>query len=179
MRRSPWSLAPGERGRKARSCGLSGGPLQSGPRLLGYTVWCLILTSPPPFSLSSPQEYVAYSHTGRIIPAIWFRYDLSPITVKYTERRQPLYRFITTVSGWGLLWAPALAPAGAGRNRVQPSGLGVQGAHRGLGLLGCLELSSEAHQCRWHFIKKILSSGNATKSMEFLSRALHGSIRCS
>lgn len=43
------------------------------------------------------QEYVAYSHTGRIIPAIWFRYDLSPITVKYTERRQPFYRFITTV----------------------------------------------------------------------------------
>ncbi|XP_032481077.1 endoplasmic reticulum-Golgi intermediate compartment protein 1 isoform X3 [Phocoena sinus] len=47
------------------------------------------------------KEYVAYSHTGRIIPAIWFRYDLSPITVKYTERRQPLYRFITTVSGRG------------------------------------------------------------------------------
>ncbi|XP_030428356.1 endoplasmic reticulum-Golgi intermediate compartment protein 1 isoform X4 [Gopherus evgoodei] len=43
------------------------------------------------------QEYVAYSHTGRIIPAIWFRYDLSPITVKYTERRQPLYRFITSI----------------------------------------------------------------------------------
>ncbi|KAF2976989.1 hypothetical protein EK904_006532 [Melospiza melodia maxima] len=42
-------------------------------------------------------EYVAYSHTGRIIPAIWFRYDLSPITVKYTERRQPLYRFITSI----------------------------------------------------------------------------------
>uniref|UniRef100_A0A672JRU6 Endoplasmic reticulum-Golgi intermediate compartment protein n=1 Tax=Sinocyclocheilus grahami TaxID=75366 RepID=A0A672JRU6_SINGR len=44
------------------------------------------------------KEYVAYSHTGRIIPAIWFRYDLSPITVRYTERRQPFYRFITTVS---------------------------------------------------------------------------------
>ncbi|XP_076793183.1 endoplasmic reticulum-Golgi intermediate compartment protein 1 isoform X2 [Arvicanthis niloticus] len=44
------------------------------------------------------KEYVAYSHTGRIIPAIWFRYDLSPITVKYTERRQPLYRFITTAT---------------------------------------------------------------------------------
>ncbi|XP_057584981.1 endoplasmic reticulum-Golgi intermediate compartment protein 1 isoform X3 [Hippopotamus amphibius kiboko] len=43
------------------------------------------------------KEYVAYSHTGRIIPAIWFRYDLSPITVKYTERRKPLYRFITTI----------------------------------------------------------------------------------
>lgn len=41
---------------------------------------------------------MAYSHTGRIIPAIWFRYDLSPITVKYTERRQPFYRFVTTVS---------------------------------------------------------------------------------
>uniref|UniRef100_A0A8C7GA00 Endoplasmic reticulum-Golgi intermediate compartment protein n=1 Tax=Oncorhynchus kisutch TaxID=8019 RepID=A0A8C7GA00_ONCKI len=43
------------------------------------------------------KEYVAYSHTGRIIPAIWYRYDLSPITVKYTEKRQPLYRFITTI----------------------------------------------------------------------------------
>ncbi|XP_064829088.1 endoplasmic reticulum-Golgi intermediate compartment protein 1-like [Oncorhynchus masou masou] len=42
-------------------------------------------------------EYVAYSHTGRIIPAIWFRYDLGPITVKYTEKRQPLYRFITMI----------------------------------------------------------------------------------
>ena len=29
--------------------------------------------------------------------AIWFRYDLSPITVKYVERRKPLYHFITTV----------------------------------------------------------------------------------
>ncbi|XP_031754679.1 endoplasmic reticulum-Golgi intermediate compartment protein 1 isoform X1 [Xenopus tropicalis] len=43
------------------------------------------------------KAYVAYSHTGRVVPAIWFRYDLSPITVKYTERRQPIYRFITTV----------------------------------------------------------------------------------
>jgi hypothetical protein len=58
----------------------------------------LALTSP---SFPLLQEYVAYSHTGRIIPAIWFRYDLSPITVKYTERRQPLYRFITTVSSQG------------------------------------------------------------------------------
>nr|XP_032808060.1 endoplasmic reticulum-Golgi intermediate compartment protein 1 [Petromyzon marinus] len=43
------------------------------------------------------KEYMAYSHTGRIIPAIWFRYDLSPITVKHVERRQPVYRFITTI----------------------------------------------------------------------------------
>lgn len=61
----------------------------SGMRLLTF---CAI------FPVFFPQEYVAYSHTGRIIPAIWFRYDLSPITVKYTERRQPLYRFITSVS---------------------------------------------------------------------------------
>ena len=31
------------------------------------------------------------------LSAIWFRYDLSPITVKYVERRKPLYHFITTV----------------------------------------------------------------------------------
>lgn len=63
-------------------------------------VWSALIRGSPVLwrSSSSPmQEYVAYSHTGRIIPAIWFRYDLSPITVKYTERRQPLYRFITTV----------------------------------------------------------------------------------
>jgi len=43
------------------------------------------------------KEFVAYHHTGRILPAIWFKYDLSPITVKYTERRQPLYSFLTTI----------------------------------------------------------------------------------
>lgn len=64
----------------------------SGMSLLTF---CAIFPLFPP---GFPQEYVAYSHTGRIIPAIWFRYDLSPITVKYTERRQPLYRFITSVS---------------------------------------------------------------------------------
>lgn len=69
-----------------------------GGSFMADTLWneiAHILCYFPPFF---PQEYVAYSHTGRIIPAIWFRYDLSPITVKYTERRQPLYRFITSVS---------------------------------------------------------------------------------
>lgn len=28
---------------------------------------------------------------------MWFRYDLSPITVKYTVTRQPFYHFVTTV----------------------------------------------------------------------------------
>ncbi|CAF0912268.1 unnamed protein product [Adineta steineri] len=30
-------------------------------------------------------------------PAIWFRYDIMPITVKYTERRQKFYTFITSI----------------------------------------------------------------------------------
>jgi len=30
-------------------------------------------------------------------PAIWFKYDLNPITVRYHERRPPLYTLITTV----------------------------------------------------------------------------------
>eukprot|EP00795_Rhopilema_esculentum_P011953 gene11953-2528_t len=44
------------------------------------------------------KEYTSYGHGGMgIVPAIWFRYDLSAITVKYVERRKPLYHFITTV----------------------------------------------------------------------------------
>jgi len=34
---------------------------------------------------------------GSMRPAMWFRYDLSPITVKYIEKRKPFYSFITTV----------------------------------------------------------------------------------
>uniref|UniRef100_A0A914X8Y3 Endoplasmic reticulum-Golgi intermediate compartment protein 1 n=1 Tax=Plectus sambesii TaxID=2011161 RepID=A0A914X8Y3_9BILA len=43
------------------------------------------------------KDHMAYHQSGRIIPAIWFRYEISPITVKYTERRQPFYSFLTTV----------------------------------------------------------------------------------
>jgi hypothetical protein len=28
---------------------------------------------------------------------IWFRYDLNPITVKYTEYSKPFYSFLTTI----------------------------------------------------------------------------------
>ncbi|XP_037069059.1 LOW QUALITY PROTEIN: endoplasmic reticulum-Golgi intermediate compartment protein 1-like [Pollicipes pollicipes] len=38
----------------------------------------------------------ARSQLGRA-PAIWFKYDLNPITVRYHERRPPVYTFITTV----------------------------------------------------------------------------------
>lgn len=46
-----------------------------------------------------------YTYSSRIIlghdhdsmPTIWFRYDLSPITVRYHEKRKPIYSFLTTV----------------------------------------------------------------------------------
>lgn len=105
-RRGRWGLAPWGSEREERK------PILVGCRGTLYNptpTRCDVVCVPEshalsPSSLSRPQEYVAYSHTGRIIPAIWFRYDLSPITVKYTERRQPLYRFITTVSGWRACW---------------------------------------------------------------------------
>ncbi|CAD5116532.1 DgyrCDS5411 [Dimorphilus gyrociliatus] len=43
------------------------------------------------------RDYIQYGHGHRFIPAIWFRYDLSPITVKYHERRKPIYSFLTTL----------------------------------------------------------------------------------
>lgn len=38
-----------------------------------------------------------YGHNRQVNPAIWFRYDISPITVKYTENKEPLYSFLTSV----------------------------------------------------------------------------------
>jgi len=43
------------------------------------------------------KEVVQFGHGGRAMPAIWFRYELSPITVQYFERRKPFYHFLTTV----------------------------------------------------------------------------------
>lgn len=37
------------------------------------------------------------SHQPGAVPAIWFRYDIMPITVKYSERRQKFYTFITSI----------------------------------------------------------------------------------
>lgn len=42
------------------------------------------------------KDFVAYGHGHRVMPAIWFRYEVSPITVKYTEKSKPLYHFLTT-----------------------------------------------------------------------------------
>ncbi|XP_078589064.1 endoplasmic reticulum-Golgi intermediate compartment protein 1-like [Branchiostoma floridae x Branchiostoma japonicum] len=43
------------------------------------------------------KDYISFGHGNRVMPAIWFRYDLSPITVKYTDKRKPFYHFITTI----------------------------------------------------------------------------------
>jgi len=43
------------------------------------------------------RTYISMGHGGRIVPALWFRYDLSPITVRYYHRRAPMYTFLTTM----------------------------------------------------------------------------------
>lgn len=125
-----------------------------------------------PSSLSRPQEYVAYSHTGRIIPAIWFRYDLSPITVKYTERRQPLYRFITTVSGWRACWGLLLLVP---PRVLEERGHSLQG--QGLRLYTLGSNPEDVQKCHQSHINigdvssgKYVPAGNATKSISFLKR---------
>ncbi|PVD30609.1 hypothetical protein C0Q70_09882 [Pomacea canaliculata] len=45
----------------------------------------------------SSREVVQFHHGGVAMPAIWFRYELSPITVRYKEKRKPFYTFLTTV----------------------------------------------------------------------------------
>ncbi|KAK6174231.1 hypothetical protein SNE40_017550 [Patella caerulea] len=45
----------------------------------------------------SYRDIVQFHHGGQSIPAIWFRYDLSPITVRYKEKRKPFYTFLTTI----------------------------------------------------------------------------------
>jgi hypothetical protein len=53
-------------------------------------------------TLNAYQYTYAYKHFTswghhRSVPAIWFRYDLNPITVRYTDRVKPFYHFITTI----------------------------------------------------------------------------------
>ena len=42
------------------------------------------------------KDFIAYGHGHTIMPAVWFKYDLSPITIKYIKKRKPFYHFITT-----------------------------------------------------------------------------------
>merc|ERR1711972_685593 len=43
------------------------------------------------------RSHISFGHGGRVIPALWFKYDLNPITVRYHETRPPIYHFLTTV----------------------------------------------------------------------------------
>merc|ERR1712154_230307 len=36
------------------------------------------------------RSHISFGHGGRVIPALWFKYDLNPITVRYHEERPPL-----------------------------------------------------------------------------------------
>lgn len=40
------------------------------------------------------KKYISLGFTGHVIPAIWFKYDINPISVKYKERRKPFYEFL-------------------------------------------------------------------------------------
>lgn len=66
--------------------------------LIMYNFWFWVLHDYSCLCISTFQSYVSFSHGGRVVPAVWFRYDLTPITVKYHFKRPPFYSFITTVS---------------------------------------------------------------------------------
>ena len=40
------------------------------------------------------KKYISLGFTGHVIPAIWFKYDINPISVKYKKHRRPFYEFI-------------------------------------------------------------------------------------
>lgn len=43
------------------------------------------------------KDFLQYHHGRKMSSASWFRYEISPLTVKYTEKKQPFYKFITTI----------------------------------------------------------------------------------
>ena len=43
------------------------------------------------------KDFLSFAHGRKMSPAAWFRYEISPLTVKYTEKKQPFYKFITTI----------------------------------------------------------------------------------
>lgn len=40
------------------------------------------------------KRYISLGFTGHVIPAIWFKYDINPISVKYKKHRRPFYEFL-------------------------------------------------------------------------------------
>jgi len=47
--------------------------------------------------ISYQYTYAYRSFVGRASPALWFRYDLSPLTVKYREHGEPFFSFLTAI----------------------------------------------------------------------------------
>ncbi|KAH9500921.1 Endoplasmic reticulum-Golgi intermediate compartment protein 1 [Bulinus truncatus] len=45
----------------------------------------------------SYRDMMQMGHGGVVSPAIWFRYELSPITVRYVEKQKPLYTFLVMI----------------------------------------------------------------------------------
>ncbi|KFD55678.1 hypothetical protein M514_03426 [Trichuris suis] len=43
------------------------------------------------------KQYLELTFAGTTNPTVWFHCDLTPITVKYHERRPPVYTFLTTI----------------------------------------------------------------------------------
>ena len=40
------------------------------------------------------KRYISIGFSGHVIPAIWFKYDINPISVKYKKHRRPFYEFL-------------------------------------------------------------------------------------
>lgn len=43
------------------------------------------------------KNFITFTVTGRVMPAIWFKYNINPITIKYHPQSRPLYSFLTNV----------------------------------------------------------------------------------
>jgi len=64
----------------------------------------IIKVVPTVYESYNGKETVSYQYTfaqrsfiGRGTPAIWFRYDISPLTVKYKEKGEAFFSFLTAV----------------------------------------------------------------------------------
>lgn len=40
------------------------------------------------------KKYISFGLTGHVIPAVWFKYDINPISVHYIEKRKPFFEFL-------------------------------------------------------------------------------------
>jgi len=82
-------------------------PLQNAQKTAEYGIEShdyIMKIVPTVYETRSGKSHISYQYTyayrtyiGRGSSAIWFRYDLSPLTVKYRERGEPLVSFLTAI----------------------------------------------------------------------------------